>query len=116
MTYVPTHANSLLPLEQPEPESDVEPSKDFSWILIGIDRAFSGHVLDAAQGFYDHDLFQTYMDAEEAGIVVSQGITPGAYKIININIAGGGPDHNGEYWGPEITGDWENLTLDYAYD
>ncbi len=115
MTYPPDTPDLFPNNEQPEP-SPCGPCDDISWVLIGIDRGGSGHILDAAQGFYDKDLFEPYMDAEEAGVFMPKNITPGAYKITNISIGGGGPDHNGEYWGPEISGTWENLTLDYAYD
>lgn len=80
------------------------------WLLIGIDKFGVAYILDAHDWFYDAPVIEAGMDSEEAGVLVPKGTATGtAHLMTNVKITGGGPDYNGEYWGPEISGDWEQV-------
>lgn len=84
-----------------------EGSDDLSWLIIAIDYAGEAFVIDAAQGFKDKGFLDDGNYAIDVGVLIPKELPMGSlHKVEKIKVTGGGPDHNGEYWGPEISGQW----------
>lgn len=103
---------------EPTLSVDDRDSDDLSWLLVAIDYAGEAFIIDAAQGFHDKDFLANGNYASDAGVLVPEDIPKGSlHKVEKVKIGGGGPDHEGEYWGPEITGQWLQIypTTIYAH-
>ncbi len=83
---------------------------DLSWMLIAITRNGYPLIIDGAEDFWNRDIIVNGECAIDNGVIIPKGLLNGAlYRMDSIKIAGGGPDHNGEYWGLEISGEWTQL-------
>ncbi len=56
-------------------------------ILIAVDRKGEGLILDADEGFYQHDVL-TELFACDNGIDIPRGTKPGIYRLENCGIYG----------------------------
>lgn len=83
---------------------------DFSWLLIAITRDGHPIIIDGAEDFWIYDMIMNGECAIDNGVVIPKGLLNSAlYRVDNIEITGGGPDYNGEYWGPDISGEWTRV-------
>lgn len=94
----------------PDDEGPASSMRDFSWLLIAITKQGHPLIIDGAEDFWTFDLIVNGECALDNGVIVPKEVLPGAlYRVDKISVCGGGPDHEGEYWGPEISGEWTRI-------
>src|SRR3954462_15990259 len=90
------------------PDDQEVPSQDCSWIIVAVDRYGDGWIMDAAQGFYDTDVFIGSI-ADDNGIAVPPGTGVGIYRMTDVDLDWREDEDSREVLGPLIDGKWETI-------
>ena len=100
-----THRD-VLPEEDPKPEGH---KPDLSWLVVAVDGAGDGWIMDKASGFDEVDLLPNGNSCYENGVYMPKGLVMGLYRVTEVKVRGGElvQSPNGDdYTDTEISGTW----------
>ena len=100
---------TVLPEEDPKPEGH---KPDLSWLVVAVDGAGDGWVMDKADGFDEVDLMPNGNSCLDNGVYMPKDLPMGLYRVTDVRVSGGQLVQSplgDDYTDTEISGTWELL-------
>ncbi len=106
---------TVLPEQDPKPEGH---KPDLSWLVVAVDGAGDGWVMDKADGFDEVDLMPNGNACCDNGVYMPKDLPMGLYRVTDVRVAGGEliQSPNGDdYTEIEISGTWRRTDKDAGH-